>query len=168
LTQARDSDSIRLAHTACSARGSQPRGADLQKPPRCATAGGFVTNQRSLQRLFGFAIPGTRRGVHEPWCPVLKVVQPPGRPSRESQFDPDLPSTVHRSIRNDDVVLVLRPGQEPLLDQFVGSGLQRFRDGEAEHFGGLQVDDQLNFCRLLYRKVGRPLTLQNSAGVDAN
>jgi hypothetical protein len=31
--------------------------ADLQKPPRCATAGGFVTNQRSLQSLFDFAIP---------------------------------------------------------------------------------------------------------------
>jgi hypothetical protein len=44
LTQARDSDSIRLAHTAGSARGSRPRGADLQS----ATAGSFVTNQRSL------------------------------------------------------------------------------------------------------------------------
>jgi hypothetical protein len=61
LTQARDSDSIRLAHTACSARGSQPRGADFQKPPHCATAGGFVTNQRLLQSLFDFAIPGTRQ-----------------------------------------------------------------------------------------------------------
>jgi hypothetical protein len=46
LTQPRDSDSICPLATACSARGSRPRGADLQKPPRCATAGGFVTNQR--------------------------------------------------------------------------------------------------------------------------
>jgi hypothetical protein len=61
LTQARDSDSIRPAHTACSARGSRPRGADLQKPPRCATAGGFVTNQRSAQSLFDFAIPASIR-----------------------------------------------------------------------------------------------------------
>jgi hypothetical protein len=66
LTQARDSDSIRLAHTACSARGSRPRGADLQKPPRCATAGGFVTNQRSLQSLFEFAIPASNPVQAEP------------------------------------------------------------------------------------------------------
>jgi len=46
-TEARDSDSIRSLATACFARGSQPRGADLRKPPRYATADGFVINQRS-------------------------------------------------------------------------------------------------------------------------
>jgi hypothetical protein len=41
------------------------------------------------------------------------------------------------------------------LDHLVSSGQQRFRDGEAEGLGGLQVDDHLEFCRKLNRKIAR-------------
>jgi hypothetical protein len=32
------------------------------------------------------------------------------------------------------------------LNNLVGCGQQRFRDGDAERFGGLEVDDQIEFC----------------------
>ena len=41
------------------------------------------------------------------------------------------------------------------------------RDGEAERLGGLEVDDQLDFGRLLDRQIGGLLALENPAGVDA-
>ena len=42
------------------------------------------------------------------------------------------------------------------------------RHVEAERLGGLEVDDQLEFGRLLDRQVGRLLALENAAGVDAS
>src|SRR5215510_2865239 len=41
-----------------------------------------------------------------------------------------------------------------LFDHLVGPGEQHPRDGEAEHLGGFQVDNQLDFGRLLDRQVG--------------
>jgi len=41
------------------------------------------------------------------------------------------------------------------LDDFVGAAEQCVRDREAERLGGLQVDDQLEFHRLLDREIGR-------------
>ena len=36
-------------------------------------------------------------------------------------------------------------GGHPLLDHLVRRSQQRLRDGEAERFGGLEVDDQIDF-----------------------
>ena len=43
------------------------------------------------------------------------------------------------------------------FDQLVGTTGERQRHREAECFGGLEVDDQLNFGDLLHRQVGRLL-----------
>jgi hypothetical protein len=44
-------------------------------------------------------------------------------------------------------------GSDRLLDYLVGGSQQRFRDGEAECFGGLEVDEQLVFRRKLHREI---------------
>ena len=41
------------------------------------------------------------------------------------------------------------------FDDLVGAGEDRLRDGQAERLGGLEIDDQLEFCRLL-RPADRP------------
>src|ERR1700680_4194630 len=53
------------------------------------------------------------------------------------------------------------------LDHLVGGGQQRFWDGEAERLGGFEIDDKLEFGVLLHWQVGRPLALENSAGIGA-
>jgi hypothetical protein len=42
----------------------------------------------------------------------------------------------------------------------VSASKQRRRHVEAERFGGFQVDRQLEYCRLLHRKVGGLLTVE--------
>src|SRR6516164_2618432 len=54
------------------------------------------------------------------------------------------------------------------LDHLIGSGQQRFRDGETKRLGCFEVDDHLDFCELLHRKVGRLFTLENAPGIDAS
>ena len=49
----------------------------------------------------------------------------------------------------------LRQHDSCSLNNLVSSGQQRFRDGEAERLGGLEVHDHLEFCRKLHRQVGR-------------
>jgi hypothetical protein len=48
-----------------------------------------------------------------------------------------------------------------LLDHRVGKGEQLVRHVEAEHSGGLKVDDQLEFSRLRDRQVGRLVAFEN-------
>src|SRR5262245_45532164 len=56
----------------------------------------------------------------------------------------------------------------PLLDHLLGEDEQTRWHGEAERFGRLEVDEQLDFRGLLDRQVGRLLPLENPAGVDAS
>jgi hypothetical protein len=42
-----------------------------------------------------------------------------------------------------------------LLDHLVSGGQQRFRDGQAERLGGLEVDDEFEFGRPNDRQLGR-------------
>ena len=55
-----------------------------------------------------------------------------------------------------------------LLDHLVSGGKQRGRQDEAEHPGGLMVDDQFEFRRLHNRKVGGLCALEDTAGIDAD
>ena len=41
------------------------------------------------------------------------------------------------------------------LDDLVGAAEQRHRKGETQRLGGLQVDHQLELCRLFDRQIGR-------------
>src|SRR6516225_65264 len=52
-----------------------------------------------------------------------------------------------------------------LLNNLIGGGQQRFRDGEAEGFGGLEVDDQFKLGGLDDRQVGRFFAAKNAAGI---
>src|SRR5262249_22351287 len=62
---------------------------------------------------------------------------------------------VHRSKKN-------------LLDHLVGAAKQRKRDRQAERPSGFEVNDQLDFSRLVNRQVSRLGTFENSPCVDAN
>ena len=55
-----------------------------------------------------------------------------------------------------------------LFDHLVGTADQRDWDGEAERFGGLDVDDQLDFGGLLDGQVSRLLAFENSTCIDTN
>ncbi len=46
-----------------------------------------------------------------------------------------------------------------LFDHLVSAGEQRRRNGQAERFGGLQVDDEVVLHRRLHRQVGGFLAL---------
>src|SRR5215831_20454123 len=54
-----------------------------------------------------------------------------------------------------------------LFDHLVDAANHRQRDGEAERLGGLHVDDELHFGRLLDRQLGGLLAFENSACIDA-
>ncbi len=56
----------------------------------------------------------------------------------------------------------------PLFDHLVGAAEQRKRNGEAERFGSLEVDDQLDFGDLLDRHFGRFLAPENPAGINTD
>src|SRR5882757_8196927 len=55
-----------------------------------------------------------------------------------------------------------------LFDYLVGAGEQRLRDREAEHAGGLDVDDQFEPRRLHHRQLRGLGTLEDAAGIGAD
>jgi hypothetical protein len=56
----------------------------------------------------------------------------------------------------------------PLFDQFIGRYEQLVRHGEAEHPGGLVIDDQLDFVGLQDRQLHRFPALEDAAGIEAD
>ena len=55
-----------------------------------------------------------------------------------------------------------------LFDHLVGGGEQRLQNGESERFGGLEIENQLEFGRLYDRKIGRFVAPENATGIDAD
>jgi len=54
------------------------------------------------------------------------------------------------------------------FDDLVGAGEYRWRDGQAERLGGLEIDDELECGRLLDGQIGRLSALEDSSSVDAD
>ena len=53
-----------------------------------------------------------------------------------------------------------------LFDHLVGAAEQRKRESNAQRLGSIEVDDQLDFHRLLNRQVSRFGAVENPAGID--
>src|SRR5450631_858291 len=88
--------------------------------------------------------------------------QPPSRPR-------NLTSALSPKADSSPTSLVVRfvPNAEVagLFDNLVGAGEQRWRNGEAECFGGPEIDDQIETGVLLDRQIGWPLAIENAAGI---
>ena len=68
-------------------------------------------------------------------------------------------ASCHRASQSSDLVQGLRPERtlvrSELLDHFIRAHKNRFRHGDTERLGDPQIDDQLEPCRPLDRKIGR-------------
>src|SRR5215831_73813 len=56
--------------------------------------------------------------------------------------------------------------KQSLFDHLVGAAEQAQRERNTQRLRSLEIDDQLDFCDLLHRQVGRPFALENPAGID--
>src|SRR5262249_19140343 len=81
---------------------------------------------------------------------------------------PMKPRQVMPKIAGRKRMLMMDPSRVfSLFDHLVGERGQPGRNLVAERFGGLQIDNQLEFCGLYNWQVGRLLTLENAAGVKS-
>src|SRR6266478_975364 len=53
------------------------------------------------------------------------------------------------------------------FDDLVGAGEDRWRHGQAERLGGVEVDDQFKCRRLLHWQIGRLGALKDLSGINA-
>jgi hypothetical protein len=60
-----------------------------------------------------------------------------------------------RDVRYVPKADILRCGRTSLFDHLIGEQLRRIRDGEAERFSRLQVDDEFERGRQFDRDIGR-------------
>ena len=58
--------------------------------------------------------------------------------------------------------------KKPSLDHLVGAREKRWGQGETKYFGRLEVDDQFELARLHNREIACFLSVQNTAGINAN
>jgi hypothetical protein len=58
-----------------------------------------------------------------------------------------------------------RPGRS--FDHFIGRSEQGWWDDQSKCLCSLEIDKKLEFCRLLYRQVGRLFTFEDSAEINA-
>jgi hypothetical protein len=76
-----------------------------------------------------------------------------------NKFIREFTSVVH------PITTISRGSKMTLFDHLVGATGHMRRDGDAERFGGLEIDDQLHFCCTLNRQIGRFFAIENSAGI---
>ena len=58
--------------------------------------------------------------------------------------------------------------KKPSLDHLVGAREKRWGQGETKYFGRLEVDDQFELARLHDWEIACFLSVQNTAGINAN
>jgi hypothetical protein len=58
--------------------------------------------------------------------------------------------------------------QDRLFDHLGSTQVERGREGEIQHLGGGEVDDEVELCRLQHRQVGGFLALEDAADVKAS
>src|SRR3974377_743448 len=104
-----------------------------------------------------------------PQIPYWKGVAPESEEKQEpaSDIDTEVVDSLKaldpdRPIREADITH--RSERSLLLDHLVGAGEHRPGNGKTERLGALQVDDKLEFGRLLDRNVGRLRPAQNLVG----
>src|SRR5438876_189269 len=59
-------------------------------------------------------------------------------------------------------------GCNDLLDHLIGAGEEGFGNRKADRLRGFDIDDQLEFRRLLNRQITRLLTFEDATGVNAD
>src|SRR5215471_15359469 len=75
--------------------------------------------------------------------------------------------TAHSKMRWHEWVVRIAGSTGLLIRSPRRRALPAERHGDAERLRGLEIDDQLEFCDLLDRQVGRLLAFENPPGVDA-